>query len=68
MVSAMEMAQLLLWNTSNRIQFAEFQICKKFEDVHGILKGSAVKPRYMYMQNFCNDWCTTDTGVENFAP
>jgi hypothetical protein len=27
-----------------------------------------VKPRYMYMQNFCNDWCTTDTGVENFAP
>jgi hypothetical protein len=66
-VSAMEMARLLLWNTSNSILFAEFQICKTFEDVHGILKGSAVKPRYKYMQHFYDDWCSTGTGVENFA-
>lgn len=39
MVSATEMAWLLLWNTSNSIQFAEFQICKPFEDVYRILKG-----------------------------
>jgi hypothetical protein len=68
MVSAMEMTILLLWNTSNSIQFAENQICKTFEDVNRILKDNALKPRYKYMQHFCDDWCSTDTGVENFAP
>jgi hypothetical protein len=26
------------------------------------------KPKYNYMQDFQYDWCSKDTGMENFAP
>jgi hypothetical protein len=29
---------------------------------------SAVKPKYMHVQNFQDDCCSIDTGMENFAP
>jgi hypothetical protein len=32
-----------------------------------MLSSSAAKPKYKYMQNFQEDWYSTDTGMENFT-
>lgn len=82
MASVVELVGLLWWNTSTSQNIWEHTQSPEGEWVLPMSErilwtmtmwgrcsaSSAVKPKYKHMQNFQDDWCTTDKSMQNSAP